>query len=79
MFEEEGVRFRRSSSFFLSLHMLTYNVFMIEPGISGTTVRMVSGSLIFMAFGILCKESAYPLQLASGKLFQQLQLDLKEG
>ncbi|GAA0378334.1 LysR family transcriptional regulator [Bacillus horti] len=50
---------------------------MIEPEISGTTVRMVSGSLIFMTFGILCKASAYPLQLASGKLFQQLKLHLK--
>lgn len=52
---------------------------MIEPEISGTTVRMLSGSLIFMTIGILCKASAYPLQLASGKLFQQLKLHLKEG
>ncbi|OMG00866.1 LysR family transcriptional regulator [Paenibacillus sp. FSL R7-0337] len=51
---------------------------MIEPETSGTTVRMVSGSLISMTFGILCKASAYPLQLASGKLYQQLKLDLKE-
>ncbi|WP_238651904.1 LysR family transcriptional regulator [Paenibacillus piscarius] len=51
---------------------------MIEPEVSGTTVRMVSGSLISMTFGILCKASAYPLQLASGKLYQQLKLYLKE-
>ncbi|WP_340023666.1 LysR family transcriptional regulator [Paenibacillus sp. FSL K6-1096] len=51
---------------------------MIEPGINGTTVRMVSGSLISMTFGILCKASAHPLQLASGKLYQQLKLYLKE-
>lgn len=51
---------------------------MIEPEISGTTVRMVSGSLISMTFGILCKASAYPLQFASGKLVQQLKAHLKE-
>ncbi|WP_020620738.1 LysR family transcriptional regulator [Paenibacillus daejeonensis] len=52
---------------------------MIEPEISGTTVRMVSENLILMTFGILCRASAYPLQNASGKLFQQLKLYLKEG
>lgn len=51
---------------------------MIEPEISGTTARMVSGSLISMTFGILCKASAYPLQQASGKLYQQLKVHLKE-
>ena len=51
---------------------------MIEPEASGTIVRMVSGSLISMTLGMLCKASAYPLQLASGKLYHQLKVHLKE-
>lgn len=44
----------------------------VESGIKGTTVRTIAGSLIDMTFGILCKESAYPFQLASQKLYQHL-------
>nr|WP_255807489.1 LysR family transcriptional regulator [Cohnella mopanensis] len=44
----------------------------VESGIKGSTVRTITGSLIDMTFGILCKESAYPFQLASQKLYQHL-------
>lgn len=42
----------------------------VEPETKGTTVRRTSGSLIHMTIGIMCKESAYPLPLASQKLYQ---------
>lgn len=45
---------------------------MVEPGIKGTTVRTIAGSLVDMTIGILCKESAYPFRLASQKLYQHL-------
>jgi LysR family transcriptional regulator, regulator of the ytmI operon len=49
---------------------------MVEPETKGTTVRTISGSLIHMTFGILCKESAYPFQLASQKLYNYLKQEL---
>jgi DNA-binding transcriptional LysR family regulator len=49
---------------------------MVEPETRGTTVRKISGSLIHMTFGILCKESAYPFQLASQKLYNYLKQEL---
>lgn len=49
---------------------------MMETEMKGTTVRMISGSLIHMTFGILCKESAYPFQLASQKLYNYLKQQL---
>lgn len=49
-----------------------------EPVSAGTTIRSIHGSLIYMTFGILCKVSAYPLQLAGQKLYQYLKLQLTE-
>ncbi|MEK4006021.1 LysR family transcriptional regulator [Paenibacillus sp. FSL H3-0333] len=49
-----------------------------EPAVAGTTIRLLSGNLIYMTFGILCKASAYPLKLASQKLYQYLKLRLNE-
>ncbi|MGC5327742.1 LysR family transcriptional regulator [Brevibacillus sp. SYSU BS000544] len=49
---------------------------MMEPEMKGTTVRIISGSLIHMTFGILCKESDYPFQLASQKLYNYLKKEL---
>ncbi|WP_163100243.1 LysR family transcriptional regulator [Peribacillus alkalitolerans] len=48
----------------------------IEPLTPGTTFKRISGSLIHMTFGILCKESAYPFQLASQKLYNYLKQEL---
>lgn len=48
---------------------------MVEPG-RGTIVKTIRGSLVHMAFGILCKESAYPFQPASHKLYQYLKQEL---
>ncbi|MEK0315015.1 substrate-binding domain-containing protein [Cohnella sp. 56] len=45
---------------------------MVESGLKGTTVRAITGSLIDMTFGMLCKESAYPFQLASQQLYRHL-------
>lgn len=49
-----------------------------QPVSMGTTIRTIHGSLIYMTFGLLCKASAYPLQLASQKLYQYLKLHLRE-
>lgn len=49
-----------------------------EPVSAGITIRTIHASLIYMTFGILCKASAYPLQLASQKLYQYLKLHLRE-
>ena len=38
----------------------------------GTTVREIDTSLIHMTFGLLCKESAYPFQQASLRLYNYL-------
>jgi LysR family transcriptional regulator, regulator of the ytmI operon len=50
----------------------------LEPAPAGTTVRTISGSLIDMAFGILCRASDYPLKLASSKLYHYLKKELQE-
>lgn len=50
----------------------------LSPVPTGTTTRTMSGSLIDMTFGILCKSSEYPLQLASSKLYQYLKQVLRE-
>lgn len=44
----------------------------VEPGWAGTTARTISGSLVGMPVGIVCKESAYPFQLATRKLYHHL-------
>ncbi|GFN31619.1 LysR family transcriptional regulator [Paenibacillus xylaniclasticus] len=49
---------------------------MMESSSTGTAARPVSGSLIHMTCGFICKESAYPLQLASHKLYQFLKQEL---
>jgi DNA-binding transcriptional LysR family regulator len=49
---------------------------MAGPVTSGITTRMISGSPIHMTFGILCKESAYPLQLACQKLYSYIKQEL---
>lgn len=49
---------------------------MVEPEKKGTTVRVISGNLIHMTVGILCKESEYPFQLAIQKLYNYLKKDL---
>ncbi|MBP1933579.1 LysR family transcriptional regulator [Ammoniphilus resinae] len=48
----------------------------VDPIAPRTTTRMISGSLIHMTFGILCKETAYPLQMASQKLYNYLKQGL---
>jgi DNA-binding transcriptional LysR family regulator len=50
----------------------------LKPVPTGTTVRTISGSLIDMTFGILCKTSEYPLKLTSSKLYQYLKQELYE-
>jgi DNA-binding transcriptional LysR family regulator len=49
---------------------------MVEPLAPGTVVRELGSSLIHMTYGILCKESAYPFQPASRKLYQHLKREL---
>lgn len=49
-----------------------------EPVSAGTTIRTIYGSLIHMTFGLLCKASAYPPQLAGHKLYLYLKQHLKE-
>jgi len=44
---------------------------------TGTTVRTMSGSLIDMTFGILCKISEYPWKRASSQLYQYLKQELR--
>ncbi|MCZ8514415.1 LysR family transcriptional regulator [Paenibacillus filicis] len=51
----------------------------LNPVPPGTIVRMMSGSLINMTFGIVCKASDYPLKLASAKLYQFLKQELNEN
>lgn len=50
---------------------------MAEPIPAGTAVRELSGSLIGMASGILCRTSAYPLQPAGRRLYQFLKQELR--
>jgi DNA-binding transcriptional LysR family regulator len=49
---------------------------LVDPETKGTTVRIIRGSLIHMTFGILCKESAYPFQMATQKLYHYLKKEL---
>ena len=51
----------------------------VEPETKGTTVRMISGSLIHMTFGIMCLESAYPLRGAGQRLYHYLKQQLAGG
>jgi DNA-binding transcriptional LysR family regulator len=48
----------------------------LQPVPAGTTSRTMSGDLIEMTFGILCKSTEYPLKLASSKLYQVLKREL---
>ncbi|MBE0339851.1 LysR family transcriptional regulator [Paenibacillus sp. 28ISP30-2] len=48
-----------------------------NPVPTGTTTRELSGSLIDMTFGILCKTTEYPLKLAGSKLYSVLKQELK--
>ncbi|TVY11040.1 LysR family transcriptional regulator [Paenibacillus cremeus] len=52
---------------------------MVDPESKGTVNREISGSLIHMTSGILCKASAYPLQRANQRLYAYLKQELKEG
>ncbi|WP_409340550.1 LysR family transcriptional regulator [Paenibacillus sp. MBLB4367] len=49
---------------------------LVDPVPTGTTARAMSGGLIDMTFGILCKTSEYPLKHASAKLHHYLQQGL---
>lgn len=49
---------------------------MVEPVSSGTTIRAIGGSLIYMTIGLLCKASAYPLQSSAQKLYRYLKREL---
>jgi len=51
----------------------------VEPETKETTVRMISGSLIHMTFGLLRLESAYPLRGAAEKLYHYLKQELASG
>ncbi|RTE08530.1 LysR family transcriptional regulator [Paenibacillus whitsoniae] len=51
---------------------------MAEPASAGTTIRALKGSFIHMTSGLLCKASAYPLQMAGRRLYQYLQQQLSE-
>ncbi|KEQ24803.1 LysR family transcriptional regulator [Paenibacillus tyrfis] len=43
----------------------------------GTTARAISGDLVEMTLGLLCKTSEYPLKLAGAKLYQFLKQELR--
>lgn len=47
----------------------------VQSPSKGTTVRSISGSLIRMPIGILCKASAYPLNSAGERLYQLMKLE----
>ncbi|WP_127529895.1 LysR family transcriptional regulator [Paenibacillus kobensis] len=49
---------------------------MAESATEGTAIRKISGSLIHMTTGILCKQSAYPFPSASHKLYEFLAQEL---
>ncbi|MCC3379579.1 LysR family transcriptional regulator [Paenibacillus farraposensis] len=51
---------------------------LVCPVPEGTAVRELSGSLIDMTFGILCKASEAPLKLASSRLYATLKQELGE-
>ncbi|RIX50119.1 LysR family transcriptional regulator [Paenibacillus nanensis] len=49
---------------------------LVENEPKGTTFRTIEGSLISMTFGLLCKESAYPLPSAGKTLYAYLKREL---
>ncbi|MGQ3477257.1 LysR family transcriptional regulator [Paenibacillus sp. TY11] len=51
---------------------------LVNPVPTGTTMRELSGSLIDMTFGLLCKATDYPLKLASSRLYSVLKQELGE-
>lgn len=48
----------------------------VAPVPPGTVVRKMTGTLVRMTMGILCKESDYPFQLASQRLYNYLKQEL---
>ncbi|MFB9327837.1 LysR family transcriptional regulator [Paenibacillus aurantiacus] len=50
----------------------------VEPAAKGTVVRPIDVSLVHMTIGMSCKASAYPLQMASQRLFQYLARELSK-
>ncbi|WP_309123137.1 hypothetical protein [Paenibacillus sp.] len=44
----------------------------VDPDAKETAAKNIGGSLISMTMGILCKESAYPFQQASRRLYNFL-------
>ncbi|MCV9950167.1 LysR family transcriptional regulator [Paenibacillus sp. BT-177] len=49
---------------------------LVRPVPAGTAVRQLSGSLIDMTFGLLCKANETPLKLASSRLYSVLKQEL---
>ncbi|QDY84755.1 LysR family transcriptional regulator [Paenibacillus polymyxa] len=49
---------------------------LVDPVPPGTAVRQLSGSLIDMTFGLLCKATEAPLKLASSRLYSVLKQEL---
>ncbi|MGY5484457.1 LysR family transcriptional regulator [Paenibacillus sp. ALE2] len=49
---------------------------LVDPVPAGTVVRELSGSLIDMTLGLLCKATEAPLKLASSKLYSVLKKEL---
>ncbi|MEC4565998.1 LysR family transcriptional regulator [Paenibacillus sp. CMAA1739] len=49
---------------------------LVDPVPVGTVVRQLSGSLIDMTFGLLCKATEAPLKLASSRLYSVLKQEL---
>ncbi|KZE82434.1 transcriptional regulator [Paenibacillus jamilae] len=49
---------------------------LVDPVPEGTAVRQLSGSLIDMTFGLLCKATEAPLKLASSRLYSVLKQEL---
>ncbi|NEU26668.1 LysR family transcriptional regulator [Paenibacillus polymyxa] len=49
---------------------------LVDPVPGGTAVRQLSGSLIDMTFGLLCKATEAPLKLASSRLYSVLKQEL---
>ncbi|TQR99679.1 LysR family transcriptional regulator [Paenibacillus ottowii] len=49
---------------------------LVDPVPEGTAVRPLSGSLIDMTFGLLCKATEAPLKLASSRLYSVLKQEL---
>ncbi|AZH31798.1 LysR family transcriptional regulator [Paenibacillus sp. M-152] len=49
---------------------------LVHPVPAGTALRQLSGSLIDMTFGLLCKANEAPLKLASSRLYSVLKQEL---